>query len=358
MVYLLYSFLYFFVGFLIVNQNQEKKRILYWYYLGVVLFFGLSYREAIDTPIYMDYYDFEVVPLSFGFMGRNKMEAGFNFIAQICKSISPHYVLFQMVLFTSEMFLVFKGLQKLVDEKVIIYVIPLLFFMYPTMLNAPRQGVAIAFFIYGLHFLYEKHSWRYFIFVFLGFLFHQSAIVLVVFYFVKYLKTLLSKNWLIFTFLILCDVVWVAGISISNNVSFITNFLLGDVLDMGEKYATYYIYDEDVLSNVGIAKVVEVNATVFLYTLFCKGKKCDELYRFILLMYVFFILSFGGMFAHRILYYFSILYYVCFIHGVMGYLSERTSAKPRLGYFVIALYMMWFNLLHGSVMQHPYILLF
>ena len=366
MFYFIYSLLFFFIGLLIVTYNVNNKIAQYWYYFGIVLFWGLAYHYAVDTSAYMQYFYSEVNPIWKGINFKaSEFEAGFNLVAHICKTISSDYVFFQMVLFGTIMLLIIKGFEKLFDEKTLLLIIPLLFFLYPQTMSALRQGVAIAIFIYALQFINEKRSWRYFLCILIAIFFHQSAIFLFIVYFARYMKGLLSMNWLILGVLIVCDVLWFLDISISNNISFIADFL-SEAIDMGDKYVELYMYD-DARSGAGFAKLVEVNITVVLFTFLGQKDGKNELLRFNLLLYVVFMLAFGGLFAHRLLYYFTIPYYICFIQGIMALTNNKITNKIKytdrldvmlmVGYTIIAVYMIWFYIFHSDLIQRDYLFL-
>ena len=86
MVYVIYSFLFYFIGFLIVNQNRSNRLVLFWLYLGIVVFWGASYHYAVDTDGYIDYFYNEVRPFFRGMRFKwHGFEPGFNLLASICK---------------------------------------------------------------------------------------------------------------------------------------------------------------------------------------------------------------------------------------------------------------------------------
>lgn len=81
-------------------------------------------------------------------------------------------------------------------ESLIIY-IALLFF---DSLSTMRQAAAVAIAFYAFKFIKEKKIFKYFLFCFIAFLFHKSAIVLVVIYFIYYLKPIYNILGIIFSF--------------------------------------------------------------------------------------------------------------------------------------------------------------
>ena len=357
MIYFLYSIIFFFICMGLIGYKKLTKGIYYWYFFGIVLFWGLSLQYAVDTEQYMYYYDYAVRPITQGLDANlQHFEIGFNIIAALCKTVTSNFVLFQMLLLSFEIFLIFKGLKKLFDEEMLPYIIPLLFFVYPSLLSAMRQGIAIAIFIYALPLIFEeKRPWRYFIWIAVATLFHQSSIMLVVVYLARFSNKLVSKDWLMYAILIVCDIIWAAGISISNDVGIISSILSNESFQMGSKYSEY-LYDEEVLSNYGIAKVLEVNVTVILYTIFCKKDKYYDFFRLILLIFVIVSFVFGGLFAHRILYYLNILYYCCFIRSVIAVLSSSQSSR-LVGYSLISMYMIWIYVFKKLYIEYDYVLL-
>lgn len=356
MGYLIYSFCFFTIAFLL-NNAKTSKVIYYWYFFSIALFWGLSLQYAVDTDGYMEYYMVDVHPLGQGTdLHVQYFEVGFNSLAVICKTISPNFVFFQFFVFACEIIVVILGLKKLFEEKYLKSIIPLLFFLYPSMLSAMRQGIAIAIFIYALHFINEKKSWRFFIWILIASLFHQSALMLIVVYFARFTKRIVSKDWVMIAVLAVCDIAWATDMSISNSFGALKDILNSNVLSMGFKFSMY-IYDEEVLSNIGIAKVIEVNLTIILYTFYCKKEKQFELFRFILLITVIVEFLIGGLLAHRIMYYYEILYYCCFIRAILSFFETKIQPQ-QIGFVAISLYMMWFYLFKMEYIEHEYVLLF
>lgn len=353
MIYTIAAFFLFSAGFYLLSVTGNINKKLFFYYLYIVLFWGISYHYAIDTPVYMEYYQ-SVRPISEGLqLHLNRFEPGFNLLAALCKTLSDRYVVFQTIVFSVEMFLITLGLRKMYKEESVL-VVPLLFFIFPIILNALRQSLAIAIFIYSLPMIKEPKPWRYFLCIIGAAMFHQSAIFLLLLYLTKHVKKMLDNNFLIFVILGISDLMWLGNISLSTNIGLLQDILMSDYLDMGGKYLKNYVSDNEFESNYGFAKILEINFVTIMYLLYEKKMNYNDLFRLVLIIYIIFGMIFGGLFAHRVLYYFDILYYLCFIVSI----KRRLNDSMKWGYIVVALYMFWFSIVHCSYYQKEYILLF
>lgn len=352
MVYSLFSVLFYIIVYLLIVSKIKNYYLQLIVYICIVLFWGASYHYAIDTPGYMDYFNYEVLPLNRGIdLGLHHFEPGFNLFAQVCKTITGNYAFFQTCIFALDMFLIYMGLRKLFSDKSMLIVFPLLFFTFPTILNALRQSIAISFFIYALSFINQKKSWKFILWIVIGSFFHQSALFLLPFYFARFLKNSLNKRILIILILAVSDIMWLSNMSLSSNFSFWTDVLSSEYLEMGEKYMTNYILDEELESNFGIAKILEINIVALLYAFFKDKLPNNNILTSLLIVYIVVGLVFGGLFALRILYYFSVLYYACFIVS----LTELLKGNQRVSYVTISIYMLWFFIFHAGYINKAYI---
>ena len=356
MIYLLYSLLFLFVGLVLVDRNEIRTGYYYILYFGVVLFWGLSYIHAMDTSVYMAKFYDEIQPIG-GHISR-KLEIGYTLSAMLAKTIIPHYWFYQFVIFGIEVWLIMKGLRKFYEGQDLMFVLPLLFFVYPSNLAAFRQGMAISIFIFALHYIDEestKKSLLYFALILVASLCHQSALILLFIYVARYIIYHPVIDYVVFAILAVVDIIWSTGLSLTTQLDFLLPFLYDDYLDMGEKFAQY-IEDVDWGSTYGFAKLVEINVTVILYTLFCKEDKGWELFLFNIIIYAVIGLAFGGMLAHRLNYYWTLIYYTCFIKAFVSLFSR--DGQQIIAYILIGSYMVWFYLLKGGMINSDYSFLF
>ena len=343
------------MGFVFCSQMKPKKIYYILIFLAIVLFWGLSYYEAADTPGYLNKYNYDIQSFK-GSIDR-QFEIGYTLLAMLFKTLGLDYWVFQLVVFAIEIWLIIKGLQQFFDDRSLMTILPLLFFIYPNNLAAFRQGIAISIFIYALHYISDKDSQkslRFFIFIFIASFFHQSAIFLVVVYCARFAKKNIVSAWVIFSILIVADLIWLIGGSLVTQLDFLIPFFRGDTLDMGRKYAN--MIEGDNLDTYGVAKVLEMNVAVVLYTLFCKKDKDSELMLFNLMLYVVIGLDLGGEVTHRLNYYWTIPYYVCLIRGIMALFRYHELSK--WSYLAFAAYMFWFFIFKSGFIERDYIFLF
>ena len=316
----------------------------------------MSFINAPDTLGYIEKFNFDIQPIP-GYIDT-QYEIGYTVLAMVFKTVCPHYWFFQLVVFGIEVFLIIKGLRYYYDERTCLVIIPLLFFLYPTNLFAFRQGIATSIFIYALHYINAdtlKKSFIYFLLIGIAVLFHQSAIVLILVYFIRFAKRIISYRWLVLAVLILGDFLWASNTTILSQFNFLMPFFYGDTLDMGEKYAIL-IEGANKLGTFGLAKVFEINVAVLLFVLYCKNDKHYEVMCFNMLIYVIVGLFIGGFVAHRLNYYWTILYYVCFARGVMELPILKKSLS--ISFSIMALYMFWFFVIKSGYIKEDYLFLF
>ena len=356
MIYLLYSLLFLIVGLVIVDRNETRNIYYYIFYLGIVLFWGLSYIHAIDTSVYMAKFYDEIQPI--GGHIYHKFEIGYTLSAMIAKTIIPHYWFYQFVIFGIEVWLIIKGLQEFFEDEDMMFLLPLLFFVYPANLSAFRQGMAISIFIYALHYIYEegtRKSLLYFALILAASLCHQSALILLLIYVVRYIDYHIAIEWIVFVILAVVDIIWSTDLSLTTQLDFLLPFFYDDYLDMGEKFAMY-IENVEWGTTYGFAKVLEINVTILLYTLFCKEDKGWELFLFIIMLYAVIGLGFGGMFAHRLNYYWTLIYYTCFIKAVVSLFARE--GQQIISYILIGTYMVGFYVFKSGLINKDYSFLF
>lgn len=359
MFYFIFALLYFVlfgVFYYFIRDNRKFHCLLY---ITVVGFWGLSFTYAPDVYGYMEYFYKEVRTLPQGIdLSAHGFEAGFNLLAAICKTIVPEYIFFQFTLFAIEMALVIGGLTRLLPDKQAKLILVLLFFLYPSMLAATRQGMSIALIIFALQFIINRNWKCYFGLLALAYFFHHSSLIVVPLYYLTFLGRYGNSNIVLFSVLLLADLCWILGVSLSDYLDNILAILLKDGSEI-DKYSIYMNDAESAVSNYGIAKVLEINLAYigFLYYRKLSGDSNIVLTLF-LVFYTVIGLMLGGILAHRFLYYFIIVYYICAFIGLNTLLSNsRCKTIFADSYILLASYMFWFYIIKGDMMSQEFIFL-
>lgn len=359
MFYFVYASFYFLLFGILNSLIKGNCKFYFLLYIAIVGFWGLSYTYAPDVYGYMEYFYKEVRTFSQGIdLSAHGFEVGFNLLASICKSIVPEYIFFQFILFAIEMALVIVGLKNLLSKQQARLILVLLFFLFPSMLAATRQGMSIALIIYALQFI-ENRNWKwYFGLIALAYTFHHSSLIVVPLYFVTFFIKYLKSNKVLVAVLLLADLCWISGLSLSDYLDNALAVFLNDGSEI-EKYSIYMNDAETAVSIYGFAKILEINVAYigFLYYRKLSGDSNIVLPLF-LVLYTVIGLMLGGILAHRFLYYFIIVYYVCAFIGIHTLLSKSScSTIFSTSYMILAFYMFWFYVLKGDMMSQEYIFL-
>lgn len=350
-IYLGIAILMALIGYNAFDPNLQPKFkswnfVIVWGIL--VLFWGTSYINAPDIPGYISYFERKTYNwLETGYkLPSITFEKGFNILSCIIKSVTDHYYVYQFILFTSELFLIMKGLEKIIDKNNTIIVVCALFFILPlNLLGALRQGIAIALFIYAIQYIERRKFIKYILLLGLASCFHNSAIFLVLLYWLPLIRPLLFNKRILFIGFLLLNVCYIAGFSISK---ILDNFLLS-FFDLYENTAVYIRYigiSDDVRSNFGLFKILEMD---FVYVCFLLLNKSDSrsisLLKILFLIYFILNMLLGGILAHRIGYYFIIIYNTCLIYSLCM-LGQMLWNRKELGYLLSCTYFIILNLFY------------
>ena len=182
---LLFQSLFVYIGLIILmtitslwaTQKHYKIRMI----VPVLIFsitFGLRYGVGIDYYTYLQsYYDSpEIV--------QDYYEPGYVFLLDICKYISIGPELFFTLLAFLQIFFIYYAFNYLPRKAVVFLPVYLIFtgLAMAGFMNNIRQTIALALFIFSIHYIVEKRVLPFYIFCFLAFLFHKSAIILLIIY--------------------------------------------------------------------------------------------------------------------------------------------------------------------------------
>lgn len=179
-----------------VKGCQKNKQ--FWYsvlLLWFILLSGLQYCVGTDIFEYISFYknfktsDFKLS--DFGYYMDYQKQPGWIALNYVCRLITDDFILvkiIQAVFINVALFSFFKRETKYIFICVLIYA--LLSYLVLNF-NAYRHSFALGFALYGYSHLRRKEFVKYYIFVLMAWLFHNSAIILAIFplfHFIKYNK--------------------------------------------------------------------------------------------------------------------------------------------------------------------------
>lgn len=138
------------------------------------IIFGMRYDVGVDHLSYLEGY------IQHEYVG--KQELLFNLLSDISWKFNLHYVLYFSIIAFIQVFFFYYAFNK---EK---YLYPFLtFFLFTNgtlffWMNGIRQALAMCIWIFSLKYIIDKKIWKYVLCCIIAFLFHRSAIILIVFY--------------------------------------------------------------------------------------------------------------------------------------------------------------------------------
>lgn len=169
------------------NKNQWFYGLLIWY----ILLSAFQYYVGSDMPLYIEKYAYFNESLSLNSFVDNageRVQPGWLLLTWFCKLFTDDFLLMKIIQATFFNIAVFQFFKR--ESK---YVFLCIFFFSVTdylvcNFNVLRQSFAIAFGLYAVSFLKNEKYWKYALFVFLAFMFHNSAVLLLTLPVIKFFK--------------------------------------------------------------------------------------------------------------------------------------------------------------------------
>ncbi|MDE7414044.1 MAG: EpsG family protein [Muribaculaceae bacterium] len=182
------------VGIVINNRLPHNARKVYYILLlaSVVLILGFRFRVGSDTLMYMSEYK-KVRPLADFFSGKSlelsRFEPGYLFVTTIVKSFTDEFWPVQVLMATITnggiFIFIWRNCKNNPFWGALLY---LSFLCIYFSVEIMRESAAISIFLLNSKNLQEKKWLRYYLFVPFSIVFHYSAIIIVFFPLVRFLK--------------------------------------------------------------------------------------------------------------------------------------------------------------------------
>lgn len=175
--------------------NETKITPFHWIGLLVIsVVVGFRYQVGTDWLGYMEWYEyFKVVPLES--LNKLNFEPGFLYLNYFLANLKLDYtIMFFLVAFISWFFL-FKGIAAKILPLFIFFIFVDEYFFWS--MNGIRQFVSISVFVYSVRFIHARNFKLYVFYIVLAALFHTSALILFILYFIPWDRVYKPKIWFV-----------------------------------------------------------------------------------------------------------------------------------------------------------------
>jgi len=264
-IYIITLFILFFFSFLDVRYkltSEQRKWLVFISYTVIVLQVGLRWETGTDWNSYLDHFRstskfIEISPF------RNGMELGYNIFVWAIRILTAKYSIFLILHSVIFYLLIFKSFQRYTPY---IFLTLLLFYSITLGLwGSNRQLIALAICLYSLRYIVEEKPVIFFALIFLATMFHISAILFTVYFFLnRNLKPALFVSVLIISFVL-------GRTTIPNKIFFGIADIVGG---SAATKALFYINNaNEYMSEHSLSIIGLVKRIAFLTVFYVNGKK-------------------------------------------------------------------------------------
>lgn len=330
-VYIFTIFLFSVFSYLEIRTSitEKEKSVLYSVlFVVLVVQVGLRWETGTDWLYYAENFtnstslEIILVNILAGF------EIGYGFTVYLVRSFTNNYVYFLLIHALVYYFLIFKACKRLSPFPIV----SLLLFYALTMgyLGSNRQLIALAICLYALRFVVEKKTIIFFSLVFFAFLFHTSALLFAVYYF---LNRDINKKYIL----------GVLFLAIAIGQTQIPNLLfsgIGNLLPGASAGKVDFYSDKDNLGDISLTLSGLIRRLVYFFLFFINYETISE-------KFVYYKLIFNGFL-------FGMIFYFLFSSSLIVIVNRGSLYFNVMESFLLTSQLLLFSLSK----ERSYILLF
>lgn len=312
------------------------KNKWHWYYLLMVWFIavsGLQYMVGTDMLVYMDEYNKLYNELRFDVGDQEgKRQPGWVLLCYGCRQITNDFTLLKLIQATFVNIAIFSFFRR--ESKYVFCCIALYALTSYLLINFNilRQGIALGFILYFISFYKQKRYVLSALFVFLAYMFHNTALVAMIipiFGLIKYSKKMLLG--LGFLTIILVYIILKMDLGMLLNSIFEGEYMGEGLSGIGNIYANSERLGVQE-AKINVIRLFRV-ATFFIVALYYIKKKRDIYLGGIALSYLLFlVISFVFPILFRLGTFFELSFYVVLSSAVIEYPLGRFYRIRRVFY--------------------------
>lgn len=183
-----------------INKNRGGKILYCFLFIYLVLLIGLRFEVGGDTLVYMEDYKWRPDLSEWQFSWMDYYEPLYTFLCAVAKSIGDDFVYFQILHSLIFNICLFYFISKNTKYKFAALFLCFIYYYLYFATEILRESLAV--FVFVLNYKnYEEGNWgKYYLGVCIAILFHISAVILIIFPFVRKMKF----NLTYFAVLVLC----------------------------------------------------------------------------------------------------------------------------------------------------------
>lgn len=257
---------------IIINDIESKKTIIkkpsitkfFYFMTAITLIFFAGFRYRVGTDYAMYEYTFQNRVTDFVENSFFQNEPGYSFLCWITSLFGGNFatVVFLTSVITILLFVItiYKNTDMLLSTSLLYVFLG----CWHGAFNGIRQYLAAAIVFAGLRFIKERKFWKYAVVVFIAFLFHSSAIMMIFVYFIAYNKISFQN------ILFLISISLIVLFSFTEVLEF-TGFLLNENLSDEGAYLT---------RSVNMFRILVAIAPAVFFLLLYQNKPINQEQRF------------------------------------------------------------------------------
>jgi transmembrane protein EpsG len=199
-IYYIYFILLIFFSYIYIFEYKLKYNLY-----GVALLFVFSVYLASLRDINIPYTDFFVYKQNYYGLNDNTMSIGYSYLQHFFRYMGLDFNIFLFFFISISLLIKLIAFKNISNYWILIFYFYLLGLFLAKEMATLRMALAFGIFIYSIKFVIEKNFFKYFITNLIAFLFHKSAIFLIPFYFLGYIRLNFIKTILLLIMALVID---------------------------------------------------------------------------------------------------------------------------------------------------------
>lgn len=222
----------------ITNMRVNKKYVFIFYFFCMfILLGGIRYQVGTDWEQYYNYFVVNNRYIDFFNEIDYTYEAGYRLLNYIVKNVSDSFNVFLLIFTSIICFLKYKSILSYTKLPLIVLLLNYAYFL-GDIFNI-RQSLGVAITIYSVRFVLEKNLLKFILTIIIATLFHRTAIVFLLAYWLYYKE---FSNRTLFLLLTISCFIGFSGVigSLITNLTGIDNIYVDKLLTYGEDSSISY----------------------------------------------------------------------------------------------------------------------